>query len=141
MAHGSLHAVAASSWFVASKTPLAILDSQARFQGANPAYLKATVRVMDELLGSVVFNVFPDNPDDPDADGVRNLTASLQRVMRSGRPHDMVIQRYDIPSADDHSRWAYKVWSPANAPIEDDEGSSRRAKAGWLSPRGAAGAG
>src|SRR2546428_7515922 len=36
-------------------------------------------------LGRGIFDVFPDNPDDPAADGVRNLRASLERVLAHRR--------------------------------------------------------
>jgi hypothetical protein len=34
-----------------------------------------------EILGRNIFDVFPDNPDDPSATGVANLRASLGRVL------------------------------------------------------------
>ena len=43
-----------------------------------------------------MFDVFPDNPDDPAANGVRNLRASLERVRETCAPDRMPIQRYDI---------------------------------------------
>ena len=36
--------------------------------------------------------MFPDNPDDPAADGVRNLHVSLKRVLASGKPDTMAVQ-------------------------------------------------
>jgi CheY-like chemotaxis protein len=44
--------------------------------------------------------VFPDNPDDPDATGVSNLRASLERVRRERAPDTMAVQQYDILTAD-----------------------------------------
>ena len=38
------------------------------------------------LVGQPLFSAFPDNPGDPAADGVRNLHASLQRVLAHRRP-------------------------------------------------------
>lgn len=40
--------------------------------------------------------MFPDNPDDPAATGVGNLRASLDRVLKTGRPDTMAVQKYDI---------------------------------------------
>lgn len=42
------------------------------------------------------FNVFPDNPDDPKAEGVRNLPASLERVRQDRVADAMPVQKYDI---------------------------------------------
>jgi len=40
--------------------------------------------------------VFPDNPDDPQATGVRNLGASLGRVLEKRAADAMAVQKYDI---------------------------------------------
>jgi hypothetical protein len=50
----------------------------------------------DQVVGRSLFEVFPDNPDDPLADGVNNLFASLMTEGKTGRPHAMAMQRYDI---------------------------------------------
>jgi hypothetical protein len=43
------------------------------------------------LAGERLFDVFPDNPDDPPADGVSNLYASLRIAAETGQPHAMKI--------------------------------------------------
>ena len=45
----------------------------------SDAYLQATMTKREEILGRGIFEVFPDNPDDPAATGVNNLGASLER--------------------------------------------------------------
>jgi hypothetical protein len=54
----------------------------------------------EQIRGRGIFDVFPDNPDDPNATGVANLNASLQRVVGSCRPDTMPIQKYDIRRPD-----------------------------------------
>jgi PAS domain-containing protein len=62
----------------------------------SDAYLLATRTTRDEILGRGIFEVFPDNPDDPAATGTTNLRASLERA-RDGRTADaMPVQKYDI---------------------------------------------
>ncbi len=39
----------------------------------SDAYLKATMTKREEVLGRGLFEVFPDNPDDPTATGVRTI--------------------------------------------------------------------
>src|SRR5262245_56582436 len=41
------------------------------------AYARATLTQREKILGRGMFDVFPDNPDDPNATGARNLRASL----------------------------------------------------------------
>ncbi len=47
----------------------------------SDAYLRATLTQRDLILGRGIFEVFPDDPNDPDASGVRNLQASLARAL------------------------------------------------------------
>lgn len=51
---------------------------------ASDAYLRATLTEREEIVGRGIFEVFPDNPDDPHATGSRNLHASLDRVRLDG---------------------------------------------------------
>src|SRR5688572_20390225 len=57
--------------------------------GVNDAYLRATLTQRQDIIGCPLFEVFPDNPSDGAADGVRNLRASLERVLRHKRPDAM----------------------------------------------------
>ena len=46
----------------------------------SDAYLRATMTRREQILHRGIFDVFPDNPDDPQATGTRNLRASLERA-------------------------------------------------------------
>src|SRR5438270_500157 len=61
----------------------------------SAAYLKATMTKREEILGRGLFEVFPDNPDDPTATGVRNLKASLERVLTHRVSDTMAVQKYE----------------------------------------------
>ncbi len=67
-----------------------------------------------------LFEAFPDNPDDAGADGVKNLTRSFEMAARQRRPHNMVVQRYDIPDTV-NGGWKLKVWNPVNSPVVADD--------------------
>jgi len=92
---------------------------------ANRAYLTATGRTHTQLQGHHIFEAFPDNPDDPDADGVANLRASLQQVMDTAAPHSMWVQRYDIPVPATPGAFTPRYWSPVNTPVLHAEGGVR----------------
>jgi signal transduction histidine kinase/DNA-binding response OmpR family regulator len=68
-----------------------------------------------ETLGRGLFEVFPDNPDDPAASGTSNLRASLERVLKTQRPDTMPVQKYDIRKPD--GTFEARYWSPKNLPI------------------------
>ncbi|MEU6676518.1 PAS domain-containing protein [Streptomyces sp. NPDC046925] len=120
--HDALRATSDSLLFKVTTAPYLLLDTDLYIRGVNPAYLRATGRSLDELHGAFLFDAFPDNPRDSDSTGVRNLTASLERVMRSGTPHDMGIQRYDIPDPQSPGIFRVKAWSPVNSPLIDADG-------------------
>src|ERR1019366_406682 len=84
----------------------------------SDAYLNATMTQRESIVGRPLFEVFPDNPDDPLATGVANLRASLARVLSSKRPDAMPVQRYDIRSpASEGSGFEERHWSPINRPV------------------------
>jgi len=73
-----------------------------------------------ETLGRGLFEVFPDNPDDPAASGTSNLRASLARVLKTRLPDTMPVQKYDIRGPDGNFQSRY--WSPKNLPILSPSG-------------------
>jgi PAS domain S-box-containing protein len=83
-------------------------------------YLLATMTQRDEITGKYLFDVFPDNPDDPHADGVSNLRASLNYVIQHKQTHVMDIQKYDIRRND--GTFEARFWSPLNKPVLGSDG-------------------
>jgi len=67
-----------------------------------------------------ISKVFPDNPSDPEARGVRNLLASLRSVLKTKKPSFMAPQRYDIRRHD--GSWEERYWKAVNLPVLDDNG-------------------
>lgn len=89
---------------------------------ASDAYLNATKTKREDIINKKLFDVFPDNPDDPDADGVQNLTFSLEQVLRHKSVHTMAVQKYDIPSTDAENKFEERWWRPQNSPILSETG-------------------
>jgi hypothetical protein len=88
------------------------------------AYLRATMTRRAEILGRRLFEVFPDNPDDPGATGTSNLRTSLERVLAERRADAMAVQKYDIPRPEDEGggfeeRAWFRVRLPLEAPQND----------------------
>jgi len=106
--------------FDEAPAPFLLLTPDLVIVHANRARLEATSTTLEDTVGRKLFDVFPMNPDDPAADGLRNLGASLGRVVASGRPETMAIQKYDIPMPD--GTYEERYWSPRNVPIRDDDG-------------------
>jgi signal transduction histidine kinase/ActR/RegA family two-component response regulator len=103
-----------------------VLDPELRIVAVSDAYLAATMTEREAILGRGIFDVFPDNPDDPAADGVRNLRASLERVRATRRPDAMAVQKYDIQRPESEGGgFEERHWSPLNAPVLDEHGRLR----------------
>lgn len=82
-----------------------VLSPQLTVAAASDAYLRATRTRREEVVGRGLFDLFPDNPDDPDATGVADLRASIARVFADRRPDAMPVQKYAIrrPESEDTS--------------------------------------
>ncbi len=103
-----------------------LLDSSFTIVGVTDAYLAATMTVREAILGRGLFEVFPDNPNDPAADGVRNLRSSLLRVLAAKAPDRMPIQKYDIRRPEvEGGGFEERYWSPLNTPVLAPDGTVR----------------
>ncbi|WP_407111911.1 PP2C family protein-serine/threonine phosphatase (plasmid) [Streptomyces sp. DSM 116494] len=103
--------------FAATPSPYLVLAPDLQIVAVNDAYLQATGRTREELVGRYLFEVHPDNPDDPAATGVSNLTASLDRVLRTKQPDTMAVQKYDLAVTGRPGVFQERWWSPVNTPV------------------------
>jgi PAS domain S-box-containing protein len=87
---------------------------------ATDARLAATNTTREQTIGRPLFELFPHNPDDPEATGTSNLRASLDRVLATRAADTMAVQRYDIRGAD--GTFQTKYWSPKNVPVLSPSG-------------------
>lgn len=88
------------------------------------AYLRATMTTREGILGRGLFEVFPDNPDDPNATGTRNLRASLERVLARRAPDTMAVQKYDVRRpASEGAVFEERYWAPINTPVLGSDGA------------------
>lgn len=100
-----------------------VLTPELIIVAASDAYLRATLTVRENILGRHLFEVFPDNPADASATGVRNLRASLDYVLQNRAPHTMAVQQYDIrPEESESVDFQQRFWSPVNSPVFGENG-------------------
>jgi PAS domain-containing protein len=102
--------------------PAVVLTPDFDIADMNLAYLQVAGRTREELLGRHVFDMFPDNPADPGARGVSNLTESLRRVLATGKPDTLAFQQYDVEVPGRPGVFARRYWCPVNAPIFGSDG-------------------
>ena len=100
-----------------------VLDRNLVIVAVSNAYAQATKTRREDIIGRGLFDIFPDNPDDPEADGVRNLRASLQHVLQSAVPDAMPLQKYDIRKPEEEGGgFEARYWSPLNTPVIGADG-------------------
>ena len=98
-------------------------DEQFSILGASDAYLAATLTTRTGIVGRGVFEVFPDNPEAPQANATRNLRASLEKVVRSKAPDTMPVQKYDIRRPESQGGgFEERFWTPVNSPVLSSQG-------------------
>jgi signal transduction histidine kinase/ActR/RegA family two-component response regulator len=112
------------SLFQAAPGSYLVLDPDLVIVAVSDAYLRDTMTVREQIVGRELFEVFPDNPDDPEATGENNLRASLDRVRRDRVADTMALQQYDIRRPDaDGGGFEVRFWSPVNSPVLEPDGT------------------
>jgi len=101
---------------------VALLTPDLIFADVNEAYLRGAGRTREQVVGRYLFDAFPGNPHERDDTGTRNLRASLQRVLETGDPDTMAVQRYDVEAVDRRGSWRERYWSPVNSPVPGPDG-------------------
>lgn len=97
------------------------LNAHLAIQDTNRSYLFRTCTQRERIVGTYLFDAFPENPRDPASDGVKNLEASLHHVLYTRKPHRMAThQRYDIRGF--NGDWLLRYWRPINVPVLDHNG-------------------
>jgi PAS domain-containing protein len=95
-----------------------ILAPDSTIIAVSDPYLQATMTTREAIVGRGLFEVFPDDPNDPEADGVRNLRASIARVLETSATDVMGVQKYNIRRPD--GAFEIRYWSPRNVPVIRD---------------------
>ena len=104
--------------YLLSPTPDAIILA------VNDTFLRASSRTREELVGVSLFEAFPSNPDDPLDTSEAELRRSFARVIETGQPDNLPVQRYPIPVTlpDGQVRFEERFWSAYSSPIFDADG-------------------
>ncbi len=109
--------------FESLPVPLLLLRPDFTMIAANEAYCRISGRSRQELTGQGVLDAFPDNPSEPAASGPQNLGDSLRRVLDTGKPDVMALQRYDVESPGNEGHFEERYWCPVNVPVMAADGS------------------
>ncbi|MDE3061332.1 MAG: PAS domain-containing protein, partial [Pseudomonadota bacterium] len=97
-----------------------VLATDLTIIAASDAYLQATMTRREEIIGRPAFEIFPNNPVDPDAASEKSARDSLLRVIRTGIADSLPLLKYDIRSA--NGEFEERYWSAVNSPRFDAAG-------------------
>ncbi len=103
--------------FSLSPNPYIVLDRDLKIAWMNEAYLKATMRRREELMGQGVFQAFP---SEPGSDSYEMMQASFARVLATGEKDELALIRYDIRGDDGTMERRY--WSATHTPLAGPDG-------------------
>jgi PAS domain-containing protein len=106
--------------------PHMVLDPSFRILAQNAAHARITKTDRAAIIGKLLFEVFPDNPNDSNADGLSALRASLVTVLRTRARDVMAPLKYDIkrPLAEGGGFEAH-TWRVTNTPVLGEDGFVR----------------
>ncbi|HVE79899.1 MAG TPA: ATP-binding protein [Gemmatimonadaceae bacterium] len=91
----------------------------------SDAFVRATRRRPEQLVGRALEDAMPHPPTDPERRIARELHASLARVLAEGRAERMPVVRLDAARAD--GTWEERHWVAHNVPVRDAAG-----RVAWL---------
>ncbi len=103
--------------FLAAPSPFVLLGRDLRILWANDAYMQATGRDRDDIVGEIITDAFP---SDPDSESGRMLRASFRRVIENGAADHLPLIPYPIVGAGGVEEMRY--WSATHTPICGDGG-------------------
>ncbi|MFI0541439.1 PP2C family protein-serine/threonine phosphatase [Streptomyces sp. WSLK1-3] len=101
---------------------VALLTPDLVYIDVNDDFVRLTGRAREQLLGRYIFDVFPENPNDPDSAGMRETRESMLRAVATGERDTMAVVRYDIEDPQRPGHWQEHFWSPVNAPVLSPDG-------------------
>jgi signal transduction histidine kinase/ActR/RegA family two-component response regulator len=100
-----------------------VLTPDMKIVAASEAYLRATLAKREAVVGRSIFDVFPERSDEHEAAGIRNLRASLERVIMYKLPDAMDVQKFNVRAPNSDSGVSgVRYWIPVNSPVLGTDG-------------------
>src|SRR5690606_10244612 len=95
-----------------------LLSADLKIVTANAAYLRETASTLEDLVGRVLYEAFPHDPDNPNNASQQQLRTSLRRVLETGKPDTLAFIPYRVPRLTPTGRVDEdRYWSAIHTPI------------------------
>jgi signal transduction histidine kinase len=109
--------------FNAAPNAYMVVDRELRYVAVNEAYLAATYRLREELMGQRLLDMFPNDPEDLGNHSRRRLQTSLEQVIATGEPDVLPFIQYRIFVRPPEGRgFEEHYWSATHTPLFDANG-------------------
>jgi PAS domain S-box-containing protein len=109
--------------FRSSPYPYMLLDRDMTILAANDAYLAVTGAQARAIVGRALFEVFPENADDPESTNTAVVRSSVERAIATGKPDAASFIRYSMPREGEHGTvFEERYWSTVHTPVFDAQG-------------------
>jgi hypothetical protein len=109
-------------WLEQTSALLLVLKPDFTIVAASEPYLRATLLWRERIKGCHLFDVFPARPNDPEANAIEPLRASLEYVLRHNISHRMKVERYDVRDfVSEYGNWVEKHWRAVNTPVYEED--------------------
>lgn len=100
-----------------------VVDHELRYVAANKTYLELTASRLEDLLGTCIFDRFPNDPNDPNNAPAQMLRASFLRVLETGERDHLAYIPYRVPKkVGDRVVDELRIWSATHTPVRDAQG-------------------
>lgn len=110
------------SIFSALPSACVLLSPEFVIEAVSDSFTAVSGTKRDEIVGRYIFDVFPDNPNDPAAHSVADVRAALERILATGEPNELPVQRYALADPDHPGQFIEHYWQSRNAPVLDEQG-------------------
>ena len=110
--------------FDASPNPYMLVTRDLRYAGVNEAYLAAVGATREALIGKPLFEVFDAGPGEDAPENVRQVRASLEKVLATGESDHLALIRFSMPMIDSSGQVVHRerYWSATHTPLRNADG-------------------
>ncbi|WP_114778409.1 PAS domain-containing protein [Botryobacter ruber] len=109
--------------FVNIPETIVVISPEYKVLEATDAYLEATMRTREELIGQNFLEAFPDNPDSSASSNTALLRKSLDNALYGKKVDYLDVLRYDIPKPKaDGGGFDIRYWEASHTPVLDEQG-------------------
>jgi PAS domain S-box-containing protein len=106
--------------FDATPVALLVFDRDLTMVHANPAYLRAVGKRLDEIAGHFVFDVFPDDPSSAGPSQASALRTVMMGAVELGQTQMLREFPYDIPNST--GGFDRRLWNVVEVPVVGADG-------------------